>query len=104
VARQTTSAASATIAALRDRIQTELRANQRVLAQSLADRGALVPGVDVEPAAEVLWAIHHAHLWQLLVSRRGWTARGVRAGSGTRSAHSSSARSPPRDAARDAAS
>jgi AcrR family transcriptional regulator len=61
------------IAALWDRIQTEFHSNQRVIAQSLADKRALPSGVDVERAADVLWTINHPNVWQLLVGERGWT-------------------------------
>ena len=61
------------IAALWSRIGTEFHANQRVIAQSLADKGALAPGLDVERAADILWTINHPNLWQLLVGERGWT-------------------------------
>ena len=62
----------ADIASLWNRIQTEFRANQRTIAQSLADKRALAPGIDVERAADILWTIHHPYLWQLLVGARGW--------------------------------
>ena len=61
------------IAALWNRIGTEFHANQRVIAQSLADKGALAPGLGVERAADILWTINHPNLWQLLVGERGWT-------------------------------
>ncbi len=61
------------IAALWNRIGMEFHANQRVIAQSLADKGALAPGFDVERAADILWTINHPNLWQLLVGERGWT-------------------------------
>lgn len=62
------------IAALWSRIGTEFHANQRVIAQSLADKGALAATLDVERAADILWTINHPNLWQLLVGERGWTA------------------------------
>ena len=62
------------IAALWRRIGTEFHANQRVIAQSLADKRALAPGLDVERAADILWTINHPNLWQLLVGERRWTA------------------------------
>jgi AcrR family transcriptional regulator len=61
------------IAALWSRIGTEFHANQRVIAQTLADKRALAPGLDVEQAADILWTINHPNLWQLLVGERGWT-------------------------------
>ncbi len=61
------------IAALWDRIQTEFHANQGTIVQSLADKNALKPELDVDRAADILWTINHPHLWQLLVGERGWT-------------------------------
>lgn len=40
----------------------------------LADLDALRPGIDVERAAEILWAVNNLTTWQLLVRTRGWTA------------------------------
>ena len=59
------------IAALWARIQREYHANQRAVVESIAAKGALA--VDVERAADVLWALNHPSTWQLLVSERGWT-------------------------------
>jgi AcrR family transcriptional regulator len=61
------------IGALWKRIQTEFHANQRVVVESVAAKGALHPGLDVDRAADILWTIHHPALWQLLVDERGWT-------------------------------
>jgi AcrR family transcriptional regulator len=61
------------IEALWDRIQTEFHANQRDVVQSVADKKALRPGLDVQLAADILWTINHPHLWQLLVGERGWS-------------------------------
>jgi len=55
------------------RIQDEFHANQRVIVESLAAKGALAPGLDVERAADILWTLNHPNLWQLLVQERGWT-------------------------------
>jgi AcrR family transcriptional regulator len=63
----------ADIAMLWQRIQTEFHANQRVVVESLADKNALSPGLDVERATDILWTINHPNLWQLLVDERGWT-------------------------------
>jgi AcrR family transcriptional regulator len=62
------------IAALWDRIQTEYHANQRAIVERLAERGDLRPGLDVDEATDILWAINHPNTWQLLVVGRGWTA------------------------------
>lgn len=61
------------IGALWDRIQTEYHANQAVLAQSLDDKGALRPGLDVNRATDILWTVNHPSIWRLLVGERGWT-------------------------------
>jgi AcrR family transcriptional regulator len=62
------------IQALWDRIQAEFHANQRVIVDSLDAKNALRPGLDAGRAADVLWALNHPNLWQLLVDERGWTA------------------------------
>src|SRR4051812_23083589 len=61
------------IAALWARIGTEYRANQRVIVDSVAEKGALHPDQDVERAADILWTLNHPNVWQLLVGERGWT-------------------------------
>jgi AcrR family transcriptional regulator len=66
-------AADADIAALWRRIQSEYRANQGTIVERIAQRGALLPGLDVEQAADILWTINHPSTWQLLVVDRGWT-------------------------------
>jgi len=63
----------ADIAALWERIQSEFHANQRVIVQSLHDRGALRPGLGVDRATDVLWTLNHPDVWLLLVGQRGWT-------------------------------
>jgi AcrR family transcriptional regulator len=61
------------IAALWSRIQTEFHANQKVICQSLDEKEALKPGLDVERATDILWTLVHPNLWQLLVGERRWT-------------------------------
>jgi AcrR family transcriptional regulator len=61
------------IEALWTRIGTEYLANQRAIVESIAEKGALRPGLDVDPAADMLWTINHPTVWQLLVGERGWT-------------------------------
>jgi AcrR family transcriptional regulator len=61
------------IAALWDRIQTEYRANQRAVVQSVHEKGALAAGLDVDRATDILWTLNNPTVWQLLVGRRGWT-------------------------------
>ena len=61
------------IGALWQRIQTEFRDNQRAVVRSLADKGALAPGLDVEGASDILWALNHPSLYALLTGERGWS-------------------------------
>jgi AcrR family transcriptional regulator len=61
------------IEALWNRIETEYHANQRAIVESLDERQALRPGLDVERATDILWTLNHPNLWQLLVGERGWT-------------------------------
>jgi AcrR family transcriptional regulator len=61
------------IDALWERIETEYHANQRAIVESLAEKHALRPGLDVDRAADILWTLNHPTLWQLLVRQRGWT-------------------------------
>lgn len=61
------------IAALWKRIQTEYHSNQWMIVASLAEKGALKPGLDVEQGADLLWTINHPALWHLLVGHRGWS-------------------------------
>src|SRR3954447_14744853 len=63
----------ADIHALWARIGTEYRANQRVIVQSVSEKGALRSESDVERAADILWTLNHPNVWQLLVAERGWT-------------------------------
>ena len=61
------------LAALWELIQTDFWANQRAIVASLAGKGALRPGLDVERATDLLWLLNHPDLWLLLVDRRGWS-------------------------------
>ena len=61
------------LAALWEMIQTDFLANQRAIVESLADKGALQPGLDVERATDLLWMLNHPDVWLLLVDRRGWS-------------------------------
>ncbi len=60
------------IAALWDDIQSKLLAVQTALIEQLHERGALATA-DRKSATDVLWALNHPSLWQLLVRDRGWT-------------------------------
>jgi AcrR family transcriptional regulator len=61
------------ILALWERIQTEFHANQRTVVDSLAAARALRDGLDTGTAADVLWALNHPTLYQLLARDRGWS-------------------------------
>jgi AcrR family transcriptional regulator len=63
----------ADVAALWDLIQTDFYANQRVVVESVAAKGALRTGLGVDRAADLLWALNHPDVWLLLVGARGWT-------------------------------
>jgi AcrR family transcriptional regulator len=64
----------ADIEALWSRIGTEFHANQRVIVESLHQKQALRPDLDVDGATDILWTLNHPNVWQLLVAERGWTA------------------------------
>lgn len=66
--------ADADIAVLWARIQTEFHGNQRAVVQSLADKGALAAGLDVDRATDIVWALNHPAFYALLAGERGWTA------------------------------
>ena len=61
------------VGALWARIQTEFHANQRSVVQSLADKRALKPQLDVDAATDILWAINHPSFYGLLARERGWS-------------------------------
>src|SRR5262249_8149515 len=61
------------IAELWRRIQSDFHANQRVIVESLRNKKALDPALDVDRATDILWTINHPDLWHLLVGERGWT-------------------------------
>ena len=54
-------------------IQTDFRANQQAIVQTLAEKGALRPELDLERATDLLWMLNHPDVWLLLVDRRGWS-------------------------------
>jgi AcrR family transcriptional regulator len=61
------------IAALWDRIQSDYHANQRVIVESLDEKGVLRPRLEVGRATDILWTINHPNLWHLLVGERDWS-------------------------------
>jgi AcrR family transcriptional regulator len=70
---RTAAAADPDIEALWSRIQTEFHANQRAIVESLEQRAAIRPELEVGRGADILWTLNHPDLWQLLVAQRGWT-------------------------------
>jgi AcrR family transcriptional regulator len=63
----------AEIGALWDRINSEYHDNQRAIVQSIHDKGALRPSLEVQRATAILWTLNHPNTWQLLVTQRDWT-------------------------------
>jgi AcrR family transcriptional regulator len=61
------------VQALWNRIQTEFYNNQRTIVRSLQRKKALKPGLGAARATDILWALNHPDLYQLLVKQRGWT-------------------------------
>ena len=61
------------IAQLWTRIGIEYHANQRAIIESINEKKALRPDLDIDRATDVLWTINHPNTWQLLVTQRGWT-------------------------------
>jgi AcrR family transcriptional regulator len=70
---RTAAPADPDIAELWARIQTNFRDLLRPIVESLRSDGALRPGLDVDEATDVLWALVHPDVWQLLVNQRGWS-------------------------------
>jgi AcrR family transcriptional regulator len=70
---RTAAPAEPELAALWDRMQAEFHAAQGGIVESLAEKKALRRGLDVERATDILWALNHPDVWQLLVRERGWT-------------------------------
>ena len=61
------------IAALWSDIQAKLYDVQLAIVQQLAADNALVQGLDVATAADILWTLNHPTTWHLLVQERGWS-------------------------------
>jgi AcrR family transcriptional regulator len=55
------------------RIQSEFYDNQRAVVQSIADKRALAPGLDVATATDILWTLNHPSVYALLVGQRDWS-------------------------------
>jgi AcrR family transcriptional regulator len=60
-------------ASLWDRIQSDFYANQGAIVETLAEQAALMPGLGVARATDILWTLNHPDVWALLVGARGWT-------------------------------
>ena len=63
------------VADLLDEINAARLKRMTVNARGLARAGHLRPGITVEHAADIMWAINSPELYELLVIRRGWTAK-----------------------------
>ena len=61
------------LTALWELIQADFWANQRAIVESIADKGALRPELDIQRATDLLWMLNHPDVWLLLVDRRGWS-------------------------------
>jgi AcrR family transcriptional regulator len=61
------------LAALWELVQSDFWTNQRAIVESLAGKGALRPGLDIQRATDLMWTLNHPDLWLLLVERRGWS-------------------------------
>jgi AcrR family transcriptional regulator len=59
-------------AALWQLIQSDFHAIQRTLVVTIAERGGLRSGLDVERATDILSKLNHPDVWLLLVGDRGW--------------------------------
>jgi len=70
---RTAAPADPDIATLWERIQTNFRDLLLPIVESLRSDGVLRPGLDVDEATDVLWALVHPDVWQLLVNQRGWS-------------------------------
>jgi AcrR family transcriptional regulator len=66
-------AVDADVAALWERIQTEMHANLTRVIENLAEQKALRRRLDPGRASDIFWALNHPDTWQMLVVRRGWT-------------------------------
>jgi TetR/AcrR family transcriptional regulator, regulator of autoinduction and epiphytic fitness len=66
-------AADADIAALWRRTVQQRMQGQQAVAQLLEARGSLAPGLTVQHAADLMWALSDARLYHSLVVERGWS-------------------------------
>jgi hypothetical protein len=54
-------------------MQDQFLVNQRMVAESLAAKGALRADLDTADAVEIIWALNHPSLYYLVVFERGWS-------------------------------
>jgi AcrR family transcriptional regulator len=71
-------AADPELAAVWTQLEAQRLDGMRRIAQRLADRGALRPGLSVEEAGDVLWTLNSLAVHDLLVLQRGWTSERYR--------------------------
>lgn len=71
-ALQAAASAEPELAALWAEIGERRAGNMRLLAEELAETGALREGVSVEEAADVIWSMNASEFYMLLVQQRGW--------------------------------
>lgn len=62
------------LAALEEQASLGRWHNVRQVAQALAELGALRSDLDVDAAADTIWAIASPQVYRLLIGRRGWSA------------------------------
>jgi AcrR family transcriptional regulator len=62
------------VAAVLDQLAAARHERMTVNARGLAAAGHLRPGITVDQAADILWAYCSPELYELLVTRRGWSA------------------------------
>jgi AcrR family transcriptional regulator len=60
------------VAAVLDQLSAARHERMTVNARGLAAAGHLRPGITVDQAADIMWALNSPELYDLLVTRRGW--------------------------------
>lgn len=70
---RTAASADSEIADLWASIEAKLLDVQRAIIEQLHASGSLAPFLNVSRATDILWALNHPNMWQLLVPNRGWT-------------------------------
>jgi TetR/AcrR family transcriptional regulator of autoinduction and epiphytic fitness len=66
------------VADLWHRIQTEFHGVLHPVAERLVQLEALADHLDAATATDILWALNHPDVWQLLSAQRGWTVEHYR--------------------------